>query len=186
MALSQELGVYNETVFFNHACASYQDRGSYFREVDIGISTHFDNLETRFSFRTRILDYLWAELPIIATKGDYFSDIIDEHELGITVDPKQPEQIKAAILRMTDEQGFRERCRANIRRIREQFEWEAVMQPLVQFLSISLSDEPAFPPGKMETSGEILWHDRQIFLQYRGYHKLFQKIRQAFQANHRN
>ena len=186
MALSQELGVYNETVFFNHAWVPYQDRGSYFREVDIGISTHFDNLETRFSFRTRILDYLWAELPIIATKGDYFSDIIDEHELGITVDPKQPEQIKAAILRMTDEQGFRERCRANIRRVRQQFEWEAVMQPLVRFC------RSPYQTNQLSRLEKWFWLARfygttgKILLQYQGYHKLFQKIRQAFQASHRN
>ena len=30
------------------------------READLGVSTHREHLETHFSFRTRMLDYLWA------------------------------------------------------------------------------------------------------------------------------
>ena len=70
LKLSRGLGLYDRTVFFNTDWVPYGDRGSYFHEVQIGVSTHYENLETRFSFRTRILDYLWAELPIIATGGD--------------------------------------------------------------------------------------------------------------------
>ena len=35
--------------------------------------------QTAFSFRTRILDYLWAGLPIVAADGDTFADLIREH-----------------------------------------------------------------------------------------------------------
>ncbi len=178
IALSQELGIYNETVFFNHEWVPYQDRGSYFREVDLGVSTHFDNLETRFSFRTRILDYLWAELPIIATKGDYFGDVIDEHELGMTVEPGQAGQIKAAILRLTDDHEFRERCRANIRRIRQQFEWQAVMQPLEQFCESPYTTSQLSRMAKWTSLLGFYATTGKIMLQYQGYQKLFQKIRQ--------
>jgi hypothetical protein len=38
------------------------------READIGVSLHREDVETRYSFRTRVLDYLWAGLPIITTE----------------------------------------------------------------------------------------------------------------------
>ena len=54
-------------------------------EADVGVSTHFEHVETAFSYRTRILDYLWAGLPIIATQGDSLSRLVNQHDLGITV-----------------------------------------------------------------------------------------------------
>jgi hypothetical protein len=36
------------------------------------VSTHYEHVETTFAFRTRILDYLWAGLPVVATGGDAF------------------------------------------------------------------------------------------------------------------
>ena len=39
----------------------------YLTEADAGVSTHHEHIETTYSFRTRILDYLWASLPIVAT-----------------------------------------------------------------------------------------------------------------------
>jgi hypothetical protein len=38
--------------------------------VLIGVSAHPAHLETRFAFRTRMLDYLWAGLPIVSTEGE--------------------------------------------------------------------------------------------------------------------
>ena len=62
-------------MFFNEGWVDYDDRQNYLLESDIGVSTHLDHIETAFSFRTRILDYLWASLPIVATAGDSFADI---------------------------------------------------------------------------------------------------------------
>ena len=38
----------------------YDERADYLLDADVGVSTHFPHIETEFSFRTRILDYLWA------------------------------------------------------------------------------------------------------------------------------
>jgi hypothetical protein len=42
----------------------------------VGVSTHRDHLETRLSFRTRMLDYIWAGLPIVCTDGDHFASLV--------------------------------------------------------------------------------------------------------------
>ena len=49
-------------------------------------SPHFEALETRYAFRTRLLDHFWAGLPTIATAGDTLGDLIGERRLGRTVD----------------------------------------------------------------------------------------------------
>ena len=55
-------------------------------EADIGVSTHVDHVETAFSFRTRILDYLWAVPPVVTTTGDDARPTIDRRaRRGIAV-----------------------------------------------------------------------------------------------------
>ncbi|MBK9112806.1 MAG: glycosyltransferase [Nitrospira sp.] len=59
IALAEQLGVANRLVFFNDWVA-YEDRENFLLEADLGLNIHRDNLETRFSFRTRMMDYFWA------------------------------------------------------------------------------------------------------------------------------
>jgi glycosyltransferase involved in cell wall biosynthesis len=80
--LAEDLGLVGTHVFFNEGWVDYDDRQNYLLESDIGVSTHLDHVETAFSFRTRILDYLWASLPIVATGGDSFAAIIEREGLG--------------------------------------------------------------------------------------------------------
>jgi len=77
MNLAQELGLLNRFVFFNQTWIDYRERSAYFSAADVGISIHQKHLETEYSFRTRILDYIKHELPIICTEGDYFADLVD-------------------------------------------------------------------------------------------------------------
>ncbi len=104
--LSDELGLTDTHVFFNEGWVAYDDRQNFLLEADIGVSTHLDHVETEFSFRTRILDYLWASLPVVATGGDSFGDIIDEYGVGLTVPPGDVDALEAALFRLIDEPDF--------------------------------------------------------------------------------
>ena len=68
LALTEELNLRDRVVFFNENWVPYEERGSYLLEADIGVSAHFDDLETRFAYRTRLLDYIWARLPIVTSQ----------------------------------------------------------------------------------------------------------------------
>ena len=80
--LATELGLIDRHVFFNEEWVAYDDRQNYLLDADIGVSTHFHHVETEFSFRTRILDYLWAGLPFVTTAGDSFADLTTSTPLG--------------------------------------------------------------------------------------------------------
>lgn len=133
--LSKRLGLYNKSVFFNLGWVNYQERSSYLMNADVGISTHFDHLETRFSFRTRILDYLWADLPIIATKGDSFAELIDENGLGEVVDYSNIESLKKAIIKLYEDKRYYQDCKNNIINIKKEYYWENCIEPLEKMIS---------------------------------------------------
>jgi hypothetical protein len=85
IVLAERLGLMGRLVHFNFGWVDYSKRHNYLLDADVGVSAHFNNPETRFSFRTRILDYLWCGLPIICTKGDVFGDLVEAKNLGCSV-----------------------------------------------------------------------------------------------------
>ncbi|WP_258726394.1 glycosyltransferase [Cellulomonas sp. NS3] len=131
--LADELGLTGTHVFFNEGWVPYDTRADYLLDADVGVSTHFQHIETSFSFRTRILDYLWATLPIVATSGDTFADLIRDNELGIVVPPEDVDALTAALEQMLFDDEASARVRENVRAFAESYRWSKVLQPLIEF-----------------------------------------------------
>jgi glycosyltransferase involved in cell wall biosynthesis len=131
--LAKELGLYQRSVFFEFGWVPHQEVKDYLLESDIGICTYFDNLETRYSHRTRFLDIFWAELPIICTRGDVLASMVDEHGLGIVVAEGDTAGVANAIRRLVDDRAFYEHCRENLRAVKPNLSWAATLEPLVRF-----------------------------------------------------
>lgn len=133
-ALAAELGVLDRAVFLNDSWVDYADRQNYLTEADAGVSTHHAHLETTFSFRTRILDYLWAGLPMVLTAGDHFADLVEREKLGVVVPAGDPEALAAGLEKVLFDTAFIAEARANIARVRQQYFWSNVLAPVVDFV----------------------------------------------------
>lgn len=134
-SLADQLGLTGLNVFFNHGWVPYEERASYLLESDIGISCHLQHVETTYSFRTRVLDYFWAELPIIVTRGDALSEIVEQRSLGLTVEAGDTIGLASAIRRMVEEEDLRRECRLNVSKLRPELSWSQTIRPLDQFCS---------------------------------------------------
>ncbi len=134
-ALAAELGVLDVSVFFNDSWVDYDDRQNYLLEASAGVSTHFEHIETTFSFRTRILDYLWAQLPMVVTAGDHFADLVEREQLGIVVPAADVAALEAALEKILFDEEFRATAVENIVRVREDYRWDRVLEPLVRFVA---------------------------------------------------
>ena len=132
--LARELGVLDTAVFFNDTWVEYDARGSYLLESDAGVSTHNLHVETTFSFRTRILDYLWAGLPMVVTEGDGFADLVEREHLGFVARANDVESLAGGIESVLYDKKFAADARANVARVREQFLWSRTLRPLVDFV----------------------------------------------------
>ena len=111
---AEALGVLDRHVFFND-WVPYTERARYLAEADLGVSTHREHLETHFAFRTRMLDYVWARLPIVCTDGDVFARLVRSEGLGAAVPPGDAAALAQAIDRLL---GRRRRARLGPRRAR--------------------------------------------------------------------
>ncbi|HEY5148456.1 MAG TPA: glycosyltransferase [Mycobacterium sp.] len=131
--LSGTLGLTGKQVFFNEDWVPYAERQNYLLDADVGVSTHFEHIETTFSFRTRILDYLWTRLPIVTTRGDGFGDLVSAEGLGVAVRESDPQALADALEQMLYDDRAGARARANVGRVRQEFTWDKALAPLIEF-----------------------------------------------------
>ncbi len=154
--LSKELNLWNQSVFFNEEWIPYEERQNFLLDADIGVSTHFEHLETKFSFRTRILDYLWAGLPILSTEGDSFAELIDRHQLGMTVPYQDEHSTAQAILSMISHPDSLYQMRQNVLHLKEKFYWPVIIEPLNHMIK-RFQELPR---------SQQFWTDAKIFMRF--------------------
>lgn len=96
-AEAKALGLLGTHVLFNDEWVAYADRGGWLLDAAVAVSCHRDQPETRFSFRTRLLDCLWAGLPVVCTEGDDLGDLVDRANLGQVVPAGDPAALADAL-----------------------------------------------------------------------------------------
>jgi glycosyltransferase involved in cell wall biosynthesis len=131
--LAESLGLIDKHVFFPDQWIGYEERASFLLEADIAVSSHFDLAETRFAFRTRVIDYLWAGLPIITTGGDSLADLVEAETAGIVVPYQDVEAWRAAISKMLTDTAFKQKCRAGSAALAQRFTWSRAVKPLLHY-----------------------------------------------------
>jgi glycosyltransferase involved in cell wall biosynthesis len=127
--LAAGLGLEGTHVFFQEGWVPYDRRADHLLDADVGVSTHFDHVETRFSFRTRVLDYLWAGLPMVLTEGDPLADLVASSGAGRVVPAGDPQAIAEGL----DGLLSRPPDRTLVAELASRFRWEIVADPLLEW-----------------------------------------------------
>jgi glycosyltransferase involved in cell wall biosynthesis len=173
--LAAALGLLDKAVFFGD-WVPYADWPSVLLESDVGLVLHYDTVETRLSFRSRLFDYIWAGLPIVTSTGDATSEIVRAHGLGVVVGYRDVGGVSAAILRLLD--GQHRPSTSAFDEARLQMSWGRATLPLLEFcrsarpardklvMELALSETNKQTPVVSDSSGSALSTD-----------ELFDKIR---------
>jgi glycosyltransferase involved in cell wall biosynthesis len=159
IALSRELGLYDRTVFFGD-WAPYQERGRYLQDADLSVVLYADHIETRFSFRTRLLDCIWARLPVVTNGGDELSDLMVRAGAGVCV----PYGDAAALADAIENQATGRKISGTGPAwddLRKSFHWGKVTAPLLAFCQ---NPHVAEDKGHYLTDLERISRDKDAFL----------------------
>ncbi|QFG02885.1 glycosyltransferase [Tepidiforma bonchosmolovskayae] len=132
-AIAARNGQLNRTIFFEEGWVSHEEAKQYVLEADISVCTYFDNMETRYSHRTRFVDLIWGELPFICTHGDVLAEEVAQEGWGLVVPEGDAPALAQAIAKLLDDREFYTRCRANLAAARPRLQWSATMKPLIRF-----------------------------------------------------
>ncbi|HEX4364141.1 MAG TPA: hypothetical protein VHZ75_06280 [Solirubrobacteraceae bacterium] len=127
--LASQLGA---PVDFNDDWVRYDERADWLLDADAVISCHHDQLETRYAFRTRLLDCFWAQVPIVCTGGDDLAARIAREDLGAVAAPGDVDGVAAGLVRVL--QGDRAAYEARLASAARRMTWEQTAAPLLDFL----------------------------------------------------
>ena len=146
--LAGELGVLDSVVHFHDRWIPYEQRGAWLGQAACAISAHGQHLETRFAYRTRLLDCFWAGLPVVCTSGDDLAERVQREELGAVAPPGDVDALGAALERVLEagRDSYADRLRAAARGQT----WPLVAEPLARWISMPA---PSLRPG--ETAGAL-------------------------------
>jgi glycosyltransferase involved in cell wall biosynthesis len=146
---ARRAGLEGERVHFNPGWVPYDERGAWLLDADLGVSAHHDHLEARYSFRTRVLDYLWAGLPVVATRGDALADLVEREGLGRTPAAGDAEGFAAACRTLLDDPDAHASARERIAAVAPGLRWEEAARPLVEWCSAMRDLPPRAPDSRV-------------------------------------
>jgi glycosyltransferase involved in cell wall biosynthesis len=130
IALAEALGEKDRSIFFVE-WLPYAEREALLSEADIGVTLHPVHVETRYAIRTRVLDYFWAQLPVLVTEGDVTSEWVRAWGLGHVVPPHDNDAVAHALAEMLA------RPKADwapaFAPLRDRFAWPQVAEPLRRY-----------------------------------------------------
>jgi len=180
MALSRDLGLYERFVFFND-WVDYEARQNYLLEADLGISLHLNHAETRFAFRTRLLDYLWAGLPTVCTAGDVLGESLAAHGVAVLVAPGDVEGLAQTTLSLLAISDLRAQNQVRFEALIERYRWDVVARPLVDFCAAPyfaadrVNGDPRWQAGARQA--KPWWSKAQQAVKSGGLRELWRQVR---------
>lgn len=136
----------------------HEERWAFLADADAGVCAHFDSPETFLSFRTRLLDHLWAGLPTLTTKGGVLGDLIVERGAGMAVSAGSEDDWADVLLRFAGDVALRSGMSAAARHLAPAYRWSVVADPmlsLVRQLAAGVAG-PRQRPGTAAVAGYLV------------------------------
>jgi glycosyltransferase involved in cell wall biosynthesis/GT2 family glycosyltransferase len=128
---ARTLGLLDRGAFFVD-WVPYAERQNYLLDADIAVSLHQPGVEAQFAFRTRVLDYFWAGLPMVLSRGDELAARVDREGLGVTVPEGDVDAVAGALERLLDAEPSAAR-QARFAALQDELSWTRVIEPVRRF-----------------------------------------------------
>ncbi len=128
-----DLGIEGGRVHFIDEWIPYEQRQRLLVAAHIGVTTHHRSAETAFSFRTRMLDYLWAGLPVVCTEGDELSATVEAAGAGKAVPADDTDALASALMALAGDTDALDRAARASALLARQYRWTDIVEPLRAF-----------------------------------------------------
>jgi len=112
---------------------AHEARGGLYRGCRVAAVAQRPSLETALSFRTRLLDFLWAGLPVVTTEGGAGARLVAESGAGRVV-PAESGAFAAAVVMLLRDGEARAAASRRALEAAPAFRWERALKPLLDFV----------------------------------------------------
>jgi len=131
LALAREIGENDRSIVFVD-WLPYEDYERALCEADVGVTLQPDTLETHLAARSRIVNYFWVRLPVLASEGDVTAEWVREHGVGRIVPIGDTVAVAEGLVELlaVPKDSFADSFRA----LRRELSWPEVVAPLRRYL----------------------------------------------------
>lgn len=121
----------------------YEKRGAYYDGFAAALLTFPPSLETDLSMRTRVLDWMWAGLPVVSSSAEGTDRLLRRYGSGTVVDSNDPADLAAALIDLLTNAERRAAIQESSRAFVADYQWEVLARPLLEFCA-----DPEIDPTK--------------------------------------
>jgi len=130
--IASALGLLNSNVFFHPGSVSPEELPRHLKICRAGILSNPATLESLASWRTRLLDLLWAGKPAIVSGNDPLSSLMQEHGCATIVSQGDSAALAAALAHIAeDDESWRSMCKSATA-LGSQLDWNATLNGAVE------------------------------------------------------
>lgn len=137
----------------------FDDRINWYKRADIVISLNQPGEENKYSWRTRVMDYVWGELAIVTNGGDPLSEDLLDHDAAIRLPELSQQAIVDTIKQLQKHPETLSATKQAVTAIKQTYHWNVVTEPLYKAIisnELPYVDEAAYKKGLavLETTPE--------------------------------
>lgn len=122
-------GLLNKSVHFVD-WVDFSDRINWYKNAGAVVSVNNVGEENIYSWRTRVMDYVWGEVPMITNGGDPLSDSLIENNAAVALNDTEESTLYAAISQIVNNPSTLKDVRLNLKLQKENYFWEKVVEPI--------------------------------------------------------
>ncbi len=109
----------------------FNERANWYKHADLVISINEPGEENNFSWRTRVMDYVWGELAIVTNGQDALSEELISEKAAIRFDSLSANSIYDKIVELHNNPAKLNSIRQKIVGVKSRYLWKDVVAPII-------------------------------------------------------
>tara|TARA_Y100000114_G_scaffold39339_1_gene35009 strand:- start:5467 stop:7998 length:2532 start_codon:yes stop_codon:yes gene_type:complete len=115
----------------------FSDRINWYQNADVVISINNPGEENIYSWRTRVMDYVWGEVPMITNGGDPLSDSLLTAQAAIKLEGTSENDLLSTLSNIISNPNIIKETHANLVKEKQKYYWEKVVEPIDTQLALN-------------------------------------------------
>lgn len=108
-----------------HQAVSYDELWKYVGAADAGMIMIRDAWKSYYyMLPNKLFENIQSETPVVCSNFPVITKLVEEYQIGLTCDPKKPEEIHRCIMRLWSDKEFYGDCKGNLKTAKEELCWE--------------------------------------------------------------
>lgn len=111
---------------------NFNDRANWYFDSDVVIVCNKEGEENKLAWRTRLVDFMWADLPVLTNGGDPLSELMINNGAAVRMDVSSSKKIADALINLSkgNDRLNSTSLKNNMRKLKTQFYWDVVTKQL--------------------------------------------------------